>query len=118
MPLGTNLLDLEIIGPALHLQLAPFLIDTFYQFKGPTEDARWTRPEGGFFIWVQLADGLSTRQLLQAALSEKVAFVPGDPFFAAGGGQDNTLRLSFSTATVESIQEGFARLARAVRVVA
>lgn len=83
-----------------------------------SEVARWTRPEGGFFIWVQLADGLSTRQLLQAALSEKVAFVPGDPFFAAGGGQDNTLRLSFSTATVESIKEGFARLARAVRVVA
>ena len=76
---------------------------------------RWTHPEGGFFVWVRLAGGFSSTKLLQAALAEKVAFVPGDAFYAAGGGEDNCLRLSFSTPTTDEIKEGFERLSQAAK---
>ena len=64
---------------------------------------------------MRLVGGFSSTKLLQAALEEKVAFVPGDAFYAAGGGEDNCLRLSFSTPTAKEIQEGFGRLSQAVK---
>ena len=70
----------------------------------------WSRPDGGFFVWVRLLEGFSSSRLLEAALAEKVAFVPGDAFDAAGGARDNCLRLSFSTPNVKEIEEGFTRL--------
>ena len=80
-----------------------------------SEVASWTRPEGGFFTWATLKPGLTASGLLEAAVAEKVAFVPGNPFFAAGGGQDDALRLSYSTGSVESIQEGFVRLGQVLK---
>ncbi len=74
----------------------------------------WTRPQGGLFLWVKLPDGLDATVMLRAAVEEKVAFVPGDSFFPAGGGQ-NTLRLNFSNATPEKINEGIARLGKVFR---
>lgn len=70
---------------------------------------RWTRPQGGMFLWVVLPEGLNATELLREAVKENVAFVPGTPFHAQGGGE-NTLRLSFSNATPEQIREGIARL--------
>jgi 2-aminoadipate transaminase len=72
-------------------------------------DAQWNRPEGGLFLWVTLAQGTDTRELLQRATVEKVAFVPGVAFHANGGGE-NTMRLNFSNATPRHIEEGIARL--------
>ncbi|GHO71804.1 2-aminoadipate aminotransferase [Ktedonobacter sp. SOSP1-52] len=72
---------------------------------------RWTRPQGGMFLWVVLPEGLNSTELLREAVKENVAFVPGTSFHAQGGG-DNTLRLSFSNATPEQIREGIARLGR------
>lgn len=72
---------------------------------------RWTRPQGGMFLWVVLPEGLNSTELLREAVKENVAFVPGTPFHAQGGGE-NTLRLSFSNATPEQIREGIARLGR------
>lgn len=74
--------------------------------------ANWTRPEGGLFIWVQLGGGVSTEKLLPVAVEkERVAFIPGTPFFVDGSGE-NTMRLNFSNATIADIQEGIARLGR------
>jgi 2-aminoadipate transaminase len=70
---------------------------------------RWTRPQGGLFLWVTLPQGLDSERLLQEALLEKVAFVPGRPFFANGGGA-SCLRLNFSYCTPERIEEGMRRL--------
>ena len=72
---------------------------------------RWTRPNGGLFLWVTLPEGLDAAVVLKAALELKVAFVPGASFHACGGGA-NTFRLNFSNATPEKIQEGIARLGR------
>jgi 2-aminoadipate transaminase len=75
---------------------------------------RWTRPEGGLFLWVTLPEGMDSAKVLEAALAEKVAFVPGHGFFPNGGGE-RTLRLNFSYASSAVIEEGIARLARVVR---
>jgi 2-aminoadipate transaminase len=75
---------------------------------------RWTQPEGGLFLWVELPGKIDTAELFQAALREKVAFVPGE-FFWVGPPRRNTLRLNFSNADEERIAVGVARLGGAVR---
>ncbi len=76
------------------------------------DGATWTRPEGGLFIWVRLKGGNSTEKLLPVAVEqERVAFIPGTPFFADGSGAD-TMRLNFSNASIANIEEGIARLGR------
>ncbi|WP_414442738.1 PLP-dependent aminotransferase family protein [Burkholderia sp. 22PA0106] len=74
----------------------------------------WNRPEGGMFIWVQLPAGIDSMALLDAAIAQHVAFVPGAPFFADDA-QSNTLRLSFVTVPPEQIEEGVARLGKLLR---
>ncbi|MFP3896761.1 MAG: PLP-dependent aminotransferase family protein [Anaerolineales bacterium] len=73
------------------------------------EDVLYTRPEGGLFLWVTLPEGVDAVELLQEAAEQKVAFVPGGPFYANGGGE-NTLRLSFASVSCETIREGIRRL--------
>ncbi|MEK6424831.1 MAG: PLP-dependent aminotransferase family protein [Burkholderia gladioli] len=74
----------------------------------------WNRPEGGMFVWVQLPAGIDSMALLDAAIAQNVAFVPGAPFFADDA-QSNTLRLSFVTVPPEQIEEGVARLGTLLR---
>ncbi|MCG7624089.1 aminotransferase-like domain-containing protein [Epibacterium sp. Ofav1-8] len=79
------------------------------------EGVTWTRPEGGMFIWVTLPADVDAARLLEQALEqEKLAFVPGQAFFADGSGQ-NCLRLSFSNSNETTIAEGMARLGRVLR---
>ncbi len=70
---------------------------------------RWVMPEGGMFFWVELPAGLDATALLPQAVAAGMAYVPGEPFFAAGG-HANTLRLSFVTEPPESIARGVALL--------
>jgi 2-aminoadipate transaminase len=74
---------------------------------------RWTRPQGGLFLWLILPGTLDADRLLPEALAQKVAFVPGSAFHPLGGG-GNTMRLNFSNATDAMIEEGIARLGRVV----
>jgi DNA-binding transcriptional MocR family regulator len=78
------------------------------------DGARWTRPDGGMFIWVTLPERLDAEDLLAAALEARVAFVPGRSFHADGSGR-NTLRLNFSLNDEAVIAEGVCRLAAVVR---
>lgn len=79
------------------------------------EGVSWTRPEGGLFLWVRLPEGVDAGAMLKVALEEEaVAYVPGQPFHADGGGQ-NTLRLNFSYPSEAEIRDGIARLGRVVR---
>ncbi len=75
------------------------------------KDVMFSRPAGGLFLWVELPEGLDARELLEGALEERVAFVPGECFFP-NGGHDNTLRLNFSAMPEERITEGIRRLGR------
>jgi 2-aminoadipate transaminase len=70
---------------------------------------RWTRPQGGLFLWVTLPETLDAAEVLRVALADHVAFVPGTGFFADGSGR-NTLRLNFSNAEPGKIEEGIRRL--------
>ncbi|MET3601066.1 PLP-dependent aminotransferase family protein [Martelella mangrovi] len=70
----------------------------------------WTRPEGGMFIWLTLPERMDATELLPLSLkTAKVAFVPGNAFYADGSGR-NHLRLSFSCSAPEVIDEGIRRL--------
>ena len=73
------------------------------------EGTRYTRPEGGLFIWVELPEGIDVKALLEKCVERHVAYVPGTHFFC-GGGHENTLRLNFSNSTIEQIHEGMAVL--------
>jgi 2-aminoadipate transaminase len=72
--------------------------------------ARWSRPEGGYFLWLEVRDELDASELLVQATEVGVTFVPGTDF----GGGANTLRLAFSYVSAAEITEGIGRLAKLV----
>lgn len=76
-------------------------------------DATWTVPDGGFYTWVRLPDGLDAKAMLPRAVTARVAYVPGTAFYADGQGSDH-VRLSFCFPTPERIREGVRRLAGVV----
>ena len=79
------------------------------------EGITWTKPEGGMFIWVTLPRGMDGAALLDRAVRDhKVAFVPGQAFFADRSGA-NSLRLSFSLADDAQIAAGIERLGDTIR---
>jgi len=71
-------------------------------------------PQGGMFLTATLPHGMESMQVFEKGIAQKVAVMPGAPFFTDGGGSD-TLRLNFSNTDPERIQEGMVRLARVVR---
>lgn len=77
-------------------------------------DVVWTKPEGGLFLWATAPKTVDCQDLFEDAVKEKVAFVPGFSFYAEGGGY-NSMRLNFSNADPDHINEGIARLARVMK---
>jgi len=75
---------------------------------------KYTTPEGGLFLWVELPVGLNARDLLVKCLERNVAFVPGGSFFP-NSSRENTLRLNYSNSSEEMIVEGIRRIADAMR---
>ncbi len=73
----------------------------------------WTKPEGGMFIWVTLPQHIDAMKLLDEAIAQKVAFVPGSPFYA-NAPATNTLRLSFVTVPPERIRHGIEILGKLI----
>jgi 2-aminoadipate transaminase len=73
------------------------------------DDASWTRPAGGFYVWATLPGYIDTQAMLAAAVERKVAYVPGTAFYPDGRGKDR-MRLAFCYPTEERILEGIARL--------
>jgi 2-aminoadipate transaminase len=76
----------------------------------------WTTPDGGLFLWVRVPERLDTLELFAEAMRRKVAFVPGGAFWV-GKEVRNTLRLNFSNAAEERIEEGIRGLGTAIRAV-
>jgi DNA-binding transcriptional MocR family regulator len=72
-------------------------------------EATYTRPEGGFYVWVTLPAWIDTRAMLAAAVERRVAYVPGTAFYADGRG-GNQMRLAFCHPPEDRIREGIARL--------
>jgi len=76
-------------------------------------EVNWTHPQGGLFLWGVLPNHMDAKDLLTSCLERKVAFVPGEPFHPTGGGK-NTMRINFSNATHEEINQGIKRLGTAI----
>jgi 2-aminoadipate transaminase len=122
----TGVFDQRVVHGALHRgvvsRIAPAL-RAHYQGKRRVMErtlherlegrVSWTSPRGGFFLWIQLPEGVDDRALFQRALDHKVSFVIGSAFFVNGAGHQFA-RLSFSGITPAQIEEGVERLAAAV----
>ncbi len=78
------------------------------------KEAKWTRPQGGMFVWVTLPEYVNTREMFPKALDENVAYVVGDAFFVGDEGY-NTMRLNFTHSSEEEIVEGIKRLAKVIQ---
>jgi Transcriptional regulators containing a DNA-binding HTH domain and an aminotransferase domain (MocR family) and their eukaryotic orthologs len=78
------------------------------------EGCSWTRPAGGFFVWVTLPEGLDASAMLPRGVNARVAFVPGPAFFADGQGSRN-VRLSYCFPPPDRIAMGVERFAQVVR---
>lgn len=78
------------------------------------EGVRWTKPEGGLFLWVELPENIDAVKMFDDAIAKKVAYVIGSAFHHDGSGR-HTMRLNFSYATHEEINEGIKRLAECVK---
>lgn len=77
------------------------------------KDVKYTDPEGGMFLWVEVPGVTDTVELFKQCLEHNVAFVPGDPFFA-GKPQPGTFRLNYSNMQEDQIEVGLKRLGEAL----
>ncbi|MDR0291904.1 MAG: PLP-dependent aminotransferase family protein [Elusimicrobium sp.] len=75
---------------------------------------KWTEPAGGLFLWVELPKNIDTEKMFPTAIKNKVAYVIGSAFYHDGSVKNN-MRLNFSYATHEEIDEGIKRLAAAIK---
>jgi DNA-binding transcriptional MocR family regulator len=78
------------------------------------DGCEWTRPAGGFYVWLKLPDGLNSKAMLPRAVSSRVAYVPGTGFYADGSGASH-VRLSYCSPEPERIREGVRRLGSVIR---
>ena len=74
----------------------------------------WTRPQGGFYVWLTAPDGVDTVALSAAARARKVAYVPGRPFYPAEDGAAQ-IRLAYSRVADHLIDEGIRRIGEVLR---
>ena len=82
------------------------------------EDASWTRPDGGYFVWLDLPSGPPAAELLAQAEEAGVTFVKGTDFFPGGRGGERSLRLAFSFVSPDEIAEGISLLGSLARAAA
>jgi len=78
------------------------------------DGVKWTRPDGGMFLWVTLPEHMDAGELLQKAIENKVVYVIGAAFYPHRDHR-NTMRLNFTYPTNEQIEEGIKRLAKVIK---
>ena len=89
------------------------MLETFEQEM--PEGARWSRPEGGYFVWLDLPPGADAAALLARAEQEGVTFVKGSDFFPPGQGGSGSARLAYSFVSPADVRAGVTRLAGLLR---
>lgn len=82
------------------------------------DTAAWSRPAGGYFVWVELPPGIAADQLLPVAIDRGVAFLPAHRFFLDDSQAPGVLRLAFSMYPAETLEEATAHLGDAIRSMA
>lgn len=99
----------KIIG--LYREKRDIMLSAFDKYM--PEGTKWTRPNGGLFLFLSMPEYLDAEDVLRSALEKKVAFVAGTNFYCDGGGK-NTARINFSFASKEMNVEGVKRLGVAI----
>jgi 2-aminoadipate transaminase len=89
------------------------MLDALEEHMPKLKGLRWTKPQGGLFLWVTLPKYMDSEELFFEAVEQNVAFVIGTAFYCNNGGR-NAMRLNFSFPTKEDIVEGVKRLARVI----
>jgi 2-aminoadipate transaminase len=89
------------------------MLDELERGLGDT-DATWSRPEGGFFIWVKLPSGTDPKRLGELAQEASVGYAAGPAFMPNGGGEEY-IRLAYSFEAPDEIREGTRRLCAAIK---
>jgi 2-aminoadipate transaminase len=79
------------------------------------EEVTFTKPLGGLFLWARAPEAINTRDFLLKAVAARVAYVPGFAFYPGEQGGEHSMRLNFSNASTEMINEGIYRLGRAMK---
>ena len=105
---GGHMARTLITARALYQRRAGAMLDALTAHM--PEGVTWTRPDGGFFVWLTAPEHVDTRALASRAVRMGVAYVPGAPFYTDARGS-NELRLSYSRADETDIEEGVKRLA-------
>ena len=96
----------------LYKKQSSAMLDAIKQYF--PKNIKYTVPEGGMFMWVTLPEGKSAMKLFEKAIENKVAFVPGDPFYV-NEKDINALRLNYTNASPETIREGIKRLSEILK---
>ncbi len=78
------------------------------------DGVKWTKPDGGMFLWVRLPDGMDAEAMFKRAIENKVAYVIGSAFYP-NRDHKNTFRLNFTYPTDEQIKEGIKRLGKVIK---
>ncbi len=125
--LHTNYFSQQVISQYLKENALDNHVEKIIQFYGKQKqvmmdaikqyfpaDAKVAESEGGMFLWVTLPQGMSAMKLFDKAIKDKVAFVPGKPFYVGSEIEGSTLRLSYVTVNEEKILEGIKRLGRCI----
>ncbi len=97
-----------------NLEKLDFFLKILEETFPPQSEVRWTKPEGGLFLWIEMPDGINTSELFYRAIAEKVAFVPGEVLYPKGFRKFNAMRINFSFPSKEQIVEGVKRLSLAI----
>jgi 2-aminoadipate transaminase len=91
-----------------------YMLARLEEYMPRIEGLKWTRPRGGLFLWLTLPHYMDTAEMFMEAIEKKVAYVVGSAFDPEGK-EHNTMRLNFSFASKEQIDEGIKRLAEVIK---
>lgn len=99
----------------LYRRKSSLMLDALDEYM--PDSVKFTRPQGGLFVWCTLPDSVELDKVVKAALERKVAIVPGTAFNCDTSKPSKCFRLNYSTPTDEQIPEGVRLLAEAIRCV-
>ncbi len=91
-----------------------FMLAKLEEYMPKMDGLKWTRPQGGLFLWVTVPPHIDTTEIFPKAIEKKVAYVVGRAFFPNEGGQ-HAMRINFSYASKEDIDQGVQRLAELIK---
>ncbi len=99
----------EYYGEKLEL-----FLKTMEEYFPAETGVKWTKPQGGLFLWVTVPENIDTNDLFHEAIKYKVAFVPGEVFYGENPAR-NAMRINFSFATKEQLTEAVKRLSKCIK---